>query len=157
MDALAAPSCGEQVMSCTLRDGTKNLQVCLNGSDAVYRYGPPSGALELEITTPVRTVDYLPWPGIGRDIWETVTFANGAFRYEVMSGFSRPLGESDAAPSPTYGSIRITKEDAVIAELICDADSVEWGYGGGLFDAKTALGLCWEGHPIQAWGPCPNE
>ncbi|MEH6644439.1 hypothetical protein [Sulfitobacter sp.] len=145
------------MISCTLRGGTKHRQVCLNGSDAVNKYGPTSGAPELEITTPVGTLDYLPRPGVGCDIWETVTFANGAFRYEVVSGSSRPFGEGDAVPSPTYGSIHITRDDGVIADLTCDADSVEWGYCGGFFDAKTALGLCWEGHPTKAWGPCPSE
>ncbi len=142
-------------MACTLRGGTKHLQICLNGPNAVYKYGPATGAPELEIITAVSTLDYLPWPGIGRDIWESVTFANGSFRYEVAAGFSRPMGEGDAVPSPAYGSIRISRDGTEIAQILCDAGSVDWTYGGGLYDAKSALGLCWTGYPENTWSPCP--
>jgi hypothetical protein len=147
----AAQSCEQQIMSCTLRGGTKTLQVCLNGPDAVYRYGPTGGAPELELTAPVATVEYVPWPGMGRDIWETVTFANGPYRYAVATGFSRTAEDADAVPSNTYGGVTITRDGTGVAELQCDAGSVNWAYGGGLYEAKTASGLCWTGYPDETW------
>jgi len=147
-------------MSCTLRGGARTLQVCLNGPDALYRFGSTGKRPDLEVTTPVSALEYLPWPGIGRDIWETVTFSNGAFRYEVATGFSRiPQDDdgSDAGQPPVYGSVHVTENGAAIADLQCDAGTVEWGYGGGLSDAKSALGLCWTGYPDSIWRPCETQ
>lgn len=144
-------------MTCMLRDGAKTVQVCMNGEDAVYRFGSTGAQPELEITTPLDTVDYLPWPGIGRDIWETVTFANGPYRYEVATGFSRPMEGDDSDLEPTYGSIVITRNALPVTRLECDPGSVDWSYGGGLYDAKTSRGLCWGGYPAEVWLPCSKE
>lgn len=149
--------CQEQIMSCTLGNGAQTLSVCLNGSDAVYRFGPTGATPDLEITTPIGTVDYLPWPGIGRTIWESVSFINDDHIYEVGTGFDRTLGDGDADTPVAFGGVSIRKNGTEIAALRCDEGSVDWGYGGGLYDAKTALGLCWSRWPDNIWLPCAQE
>lgn len=144
-------------MTCTTKAGAQTLSVCLNGADAVYRYGPTKGTPDLEIAAPIRSVGYMPWPGIGRNIWESVTFTNNGYSYEVFTGFDRAVGDGEEDTSQVYGSVSVRKGDDEIAALICDAGSVEWSYGGGLYDAKTALGLCWQHWPENQWQPCPKE
>jgi hypothetical protein len=60
----------EPFLSCTLRNGAKTLDVCIANDTLSYTYGPKSGPAELALTQSARDVDYEPWPGIGRTIWE---------------------------------------------------------------------------------------
>lgn len=144
-------------MSCTLRAGTKSIQVCLNGAQTVYRFGPRGSGPELELTTPTHSVAYHPWPGIGRNIVETVTFENNTYTYQVATGFQRGPDEGEDDIPPAFGGIIIAKDGAEITSISCDIGSVYWSYGGGLFEAKKALGLCWNSGPNPEWLPCPNE
>lgn len=144
-------------MSCTLRSGANTAQVCVNDTDVVYRFGRAGKAPDLELTTPVSTVDYVPWPGIGRTIWESVAFENGAFRYEIGTGFSRRMDDDDPEIPVAFGVISVTENGESIATLKCDKGTVDWGYGGGLFDAKKAQNLCWKSAPENKWISCPTK
>lgn len=111
----------------------------------------------LEITTPIVDLDYLPWPGIGRNIWEAVTFSNDVYDYEVFTGFERGPDEGADGISPVYGGVVITRGALEIASLGCDEGMVKWGYGGGLYDAKAEAGQCWNSHPDNNWTSCSNK
>jgi hypothetical protein len=144
-------------MSCTMNAGAKSVEVCLNNSQTVYRFGPAGGAPELELSVPTRSVDYRPWPGVGLSIFETVTFFNATYSYTVATGFQRGPDEGEDDIPPVFGSILIEEDGREAASLRCDKGSVMWSYGGGLFDAKKALGLCWTSGPDARWMTCPNE
>lgn len=144
-------------MSCTLQTGTMAVQVCLNGAQVTYRFGSIGRLPELELVAPKQSVAYHPWSGFGRNIVETVTFENNAYTYEVATALQRgpDAGEDDIPPA--FGGTIIAKDEIEIKQISCDIGSVNWSYGGGLFDAKTALGLCWKSGPNPAWLPCSKE
>tara|TARA_B110000908_G_scaffold156423_1_gene195571 strand:+ start:751 stop:993 length:243 start_codon:yes stop_codon:yes gene_type:complete len=73
-----AQQCDEEIMSCALQTRTMAVQVCLNGAQVAYRFGPKGRLPELELVAPTQSVAYRPWPGFGRNIVETVTFENNA-------------------------------------------------------------------------------
>ncbi|MEL6573809.1 MAG: hypothetical protein AAFQ64_19320 [Pseudomonadota bacterium] len=148
----AAPvfaSCDTPFMKCTFQGGAKAVEICLSGSDVSYTFGRVGNAAELALSVPVVDVDYLPWPGVGSSIWETVTFYNDGYSYEVLVGFER-----NPENPAHFGGITITKAGQELATLSCDPGSIDWGWGTDLFDAKAAAGLCWDYGRDADWKPC---
>ena len=76
------------VLSCTTGRGTKQLDACITGDRVTYRFGPHT-APDLRLSAPIKEVAHQPWPGIGRAIWESTTFRNGAFSYEVYGAYDK--------------------------------------------------------------------
>lgn len=145
----AIASCDLTFMSCTFEGGAKTVEICLNGSDVTYAFGPTGGAADLALSVPVAEVDYFPWPGVGSSIWETVTFYNDRYSYEVFAGFER-----NPEDPTNFGGINVGRDGEEVANLSCDPESIEWGWDIALFDAKTAAGLCWTYGPENKWVPC---
>ncbi len=141
-------SCPETtVLSCPI--GKKQLAVCLTGTTATYSFGP-QGRPELTLSSSVAALDYTPWNGIGRSIWETVAFHNGPTSYEVWASVDR------MAENPRYeGGVNVLKNGALIAQLTCNPGS-EVSDLGPLEAAKTAAGLCW-GFESRVWGACQAD
>jgi hypothetical protein len=87
---LAAPAqaaCqGDEAFSCQV--GKKTLEICYWKGMLTYRFGP-EGKPELTLNEPLETVDFMPWPGIGRAIWDSVVFENKGVAYEVWSSFDK--------------------------------------------------------------------
>ena len=77
----ASATCqGDEAFSCQI--GKKTLEVCYWKGALIYSYGR-EGKPELTIAEPLETAAYTPWPGIGRAIWDTVSFQNEGNTYEV--------------------------------------------------------------------------
>jgi len=144
-----AAACNLPLMACSFDDGAKTVQVCLSFDQVTYTYGPKFGDPELTLSENVTTIDYLPWPGVGSAIWETVTFYNGDYSYEVLAGFER-----DPENPQSFGGISVRRDDEEVANLTCDPDSVEFGWEVALFDAKRAAGQCWRDAPNRGWYNC---
>ena len=143
-------------MSCQIAGGAKVLDVCFDADMAQYRYGP-AGKPELTLREPVATLTYTPWPGVGRAIWEEVTFANGGHTYTVHGGFDRPMGDEkpEDMTNAHFGGVVVRKGDDILAELLCDPATVDFAWGEGLFDAKQDLGLVWDDRS-QEWIAKPD-
>ena len=148
--ALAECQAGSQVLvSCTLKGGAKQLDTCLMGDQALYRYGPRNGAPELELRHHVRDVDMQPWPGVSRTIWEGFTFFNKDLGYEVYYSIDKGPELTDIR-----GGITVLRGDKTLASLECDPGSViSSGYSLPLYEAKEAAGQCWD-HSQFAWVSC---
>jgi hypothetical protein len=133
----AAAACpgGDEVFSCQI--GAKSLDLCHTGDTLVYSFGP-EGKPELTIAEPLETLDFTPWPGIGRYYWESVRFRNAGFTYEVYSSIER-------GPDATTGrlaELTVFEGETEVARLTCDegtAGSLEAIYG-----LKQAIGQCWD-------------
>jgi len=140
-------STGETVLSCTARGGTKALDVCIEGPQIVYRYGPNGGTPELTMSRTVAEVEHQPWNGVGRSIWESTTFRNGSYAYEVYISVDRM-----AEGNPSYSGVTVYRDSAQIAEVRCDpgSDSMEFW---AVSDAKKAVGICWDPTEFR-WGGC---
>ena len=138
---------GQTVLSCPI--GKKQLEVCLHGGTATYSFGP-KGRAELTLSSPIETLDYTPWNGIGRSIWEAVAFHNDGVSYEVWASVDR------MADNPIYeGGVNVLRGDALVAQLSCDKGSKVSDLDP-LYQAKRAAGQCWN-HETFEWGPpCPG-
>ena len=149
MALAACPPGSETLVSCTFKNGAKQLDTCLIGNQALYRYGPSGGQPELDLAAHVRDVGMIPWPGIGRSIWEAVIFRNADISYEVSYSIDR-----DPENSEMQGGITVMKGDKMLAVLECDPGSVvSGGYSLPLFEAKERAGQCWR-FDSRDWGDC---
>lgn len=147
--AQSAMACETPFIACTFDGGAKAVSVCVSDDAATYVFGPAGGTPDLTLSEPTATVAYTPWPGVGRTIWETVTFRNDGYSYEVFAGIDRaPDGD------PPYGGVIVRDGGQELAALTCDTGSVIFSYDPVLSDAKAAAGLCWGGDPETGWQSC---
>ena len=142
--ASACPSGSETFVSCTVEDGRKSLDVCLEGDVVTYRFGEVGQPPELAMSVPVRDVEFEPWPGWSRSIWEGVTFRRGDYAYEAFGGFDRMAGEGDEVVVEPFGGVIVFRGEEPIAELNCDPGPTGYGFSSAIYDAKIAAGLCWD-------------
>ena len=140
-------------LSCTFSQGRKAVDVCVEGDMLTYRFGAVGKTPDLVMSVPVVNADYTPWPGVSRSIWETVAFLNRGVRYEVTGSIDRNYYENDEVQIEDRGMIEVIKGEQTLATLECDAGSVEFAYGGSIYDAKTAAGQCWDFEGLR-WGTC---
>ncbi len=142
-------------LSCTFSQGRKAVDVCVEGDSMTYRFGRVGKAPDLALSVPVVDVDYLPWPGIGRAIWETVTFQNGKTSYAVTGVIDRKFSDDEEGEiqAEISGVIDVNEGGETLATLECDAGSVNFGYGGSIYDAKKAAGQCYNLEE-QRWESC---
>ena len=145
--AAQCPGNQKTVLSCTMRDGARQVDVCIDGANITYAYGAPGAAPELTLREPVATVAHEPWPGIGRTIWEATTFINRGYAYQVAISVDR-MDES----APPQGSVTVMKAGETLAHLQCDTPGTVIGIWA-VSDAKEAQGLCWQPNLFQ-WGNC---
>lgn len=144
--ALAA--CPETtILSCPI--GKKQLEVCLTGPTATYSFGP-RGRPELVLSDRIETLDYTPWNGIGRAIWETVVFHNGPVSYEVWASIDRM--DRNAAYE---GGVSVLKNGNQVALLRCNPGSRITDFAP-LSDAKAQAGLCWD-MDVTTWVACARQ
>ena len=145
LPALAACP-GETLVSCPI--GANQLQVCNEGNLLTYSFGPP-GAPDLQLASKPELA-YTPWNGIGRTMWETITFTNRNFTYEVVFSFDR-LEEN---ASPKWG-VTVIDGNEIAATLTC-ADQAGNIPFDGLYDQISATGLCWNRESASWASSCPD-
>lgn len=135
----------EELFSCPI--GKKVVEVCSWQGELTYSFGR-EGSPEIILYDPLETVDYSPWPGIGRAMWYMVAFQNEGVIYEVWSSFDR-LDEN----AVMEGGVNVMKGDDVIATLTCDKGEVNTALDR-ITDLKADIGQCWD-YDSQTWtGTC---
>jgi len=149
LTGLTAAADETRLMACTFKDGATQVSVTLDDGIVRYAYGPTGQAPDLALSVPAVEVDYIPWAGIGRSIWEAYAFRNGDYRYEVGMSFDR-----DPESVAVYGGITITKGSEEIARLTCDEGSGYFVYDGQVAQIKQQAGLCVEHGDPTRWVAC---
>jgi len=139
---------GTPLFHCTLQEGAKTLDACLQGDVATYRFGPAAGAADLLLAQPVGQVDMRPWPGVGRWLSEAAVFTNDGYAYRVSYAVDRLSDKPEVT-----GAVEVLRGDAPLAELPCDPGSVSVADLYPLFEAKEAAGQCWS-RETQDWTGC---
>ena len=143
--AADCPPGQEAFTSCQIKGRTTEVLVCFDDRIATYSYGPLGGAPELFLSETIDAVDYEPWSGLGKAISESVTFYNGDYAYVVGGGFDRPFSAEEMERGPgRFGWLEVTRSGARVASLECIPETVSYGFGGGIHDAKIAAGLDWD-------------
>lgn len=156
---MASPAfaiCGgnaEEVFTCTVSGGKKQVTICSGDGIARYLFGKAGRDPELELSAQVAELHYMPWNGIGRSIYEEVAFDNGAHTYTVYAALDRTILEGDPQ-DPISGGVVVTKGDQTLAELTCDAGSVRHSLDG-FYAQKQNLGQCWDHHAFAWTANCP--
>ena len=135
---------GDEAFSC--RIGKKTLDVCYWKGILTYRFGP-EGRPELTLNERMETVDFMPWPGIGRAIWDSVVFENEGVTYEVWSSFDK-MDEN----AVMEGGVNVMQGTETLATLTCNKGSVGRGLEA-LSDLKAGIGQCWD-YDSRTWGLC---
>ncbi|MEX0348049.1 MAG: hypothetical protein AB3N15_01390 [Paracoccaceae bacterium] len=142
----SCPNGQSSFLTCQIEGKPKVMQACYDAEAAHYSFGPRGGPAELALSETYETLGYTPWPGVGRSIWETVTFTNGDYRYVVNGGVDRMFGDEAESenPHPQFGSVTVFKGEKIIAELACDPATVSFSWSDNLYDYKEAAGFEWD-------------
>ncbi|MEM7471321.1 MAG: hypothetical protein AAF340_08210 [Pseudomonadota bacterium] len=154
--ATPAVSCGigeYEVFDCAISGGKKQLRLCTTEQAAIYRFGKTGNAPELELFAPIERFDYRPWNGIGRTLYEQVTFTNQSYGYTVYGVFDRLAEEGNA---DLEGGVIVTDAGAEIAHLTCDAGSVT-ARMDLFYELKTRAGQCWDIQNLLWTTDCPVD
>lgn len=147
------PQGQEAFTSCQIKDRNAEVFVCFDDQIATYSYGPIGGAPEMFLSETIEHVDFEPWSGSGKAISESITFYNGGYAYDVGGGFDRPFSEEEMLlPIRRFGWVEVTESGQRAASLECIPETVSYGFGGGIYDAKVAAGLTWDSHSFT-WAP----
>ncbi len=125
-----------EVFSC--RIGKKILEVCHWKGALVYSFGP-AGKPDLTIAEPLETVAYQPWPGVSNSIWDSVTFANEGYSYEVWTSIARDPEDT----SGLQGGVNVLKGETQQAQLTCDDGTASQPLDV-IYELKEAIGQCWD-------------
>jgi hypothetical protein len=142
---IAAQAEGQfEVFSCTFEGGSKAVIVGVEGDSLVYDFGDGHKTSELSLSESLGSGTYVPWPGVGSAIWESVFFYNDGYAYEVWSSVER-----DPNGPPEAGGINVSNGSKGVAELICDRGTVYSNFAG-LSDEMYARGMCWD-HTSEQW------
>lgn len=139
---------GAPLFHCSFNGGAKTVDICQQAEVVYYRFGPANGAAEQILARDIRGVDMQPWNGVGRAIWEQVTFYNTVYSYIIDYSVER-----DPSGPPAEGRLIVAEEDSEIAELLCDTGSVSVADFYPLFEAKEAAGQCYDRETFS-WMPC---
>ncbi len=134
--ALACP--GTVLFDCPIDAGAKRLTACLTADGVTYAFGRSGAAPELELNRPLDQIDYVPWNGVGRSLYESLTFRNKGYGYHVWSSVDRLDLEQ-----PLTGGVVVFRGEKDLARLDCDVGQVEAAIDL-LFEAKTSVGYCWD-------------
>ena len=143
---------GTPLFHCTVKDGAKSVDLCLQGDVAYYRFGPADGAAEMILAQSAERLHMMPWNGVGRTIYEEAAFTNGPYDYTVYYAIDR-VPEDGEVKAEVSGGVTVIKGDQTMAQLKCDAGSLSVTDVYPLYEAKTAAGQCWDRETFL-WGPC---
>lgn len=148
LSAHAACQAGsEPVQSCSLSGGNKVLDVCLMQDSMSYSFGKAGEDPDLRLSAPITQAGYVPWNGVGRSIYEEVSFYNQGVTYLVWYAVDRTI---DA--HPISGGIVVRQGDKQLATMSCDENSVITGFDA-VYDRMTTLGHCWA-YETHEWVDC---
>jgi hypothetical protein len=131
--ALPVTACPEDqtlFLRCDMERGGKELQLCRGDVQVSYSYGPKGSAPELALSRRVgQGADIVPWPGIGRTVWEAVRLRNDDVIYEVYAGFDKFDAVDPDKPDSRFGGVVVMQDGkGEIAHLKCRAGTVDYSY-----------------------------
>ena len=129
-------ACDAVLLSCTI-NGNRQVTVCLSGADVTYAYGKPGQPPELTLTAAPADGVYTPWNGIGRYVYDSITFPNAGYAYEVWQSVDKMTPDAGLE----YG-VNVMQGDALLKNLTCDAGAQAQPFDS-LYAATEAQGLCW--------------
>ena len=139
--------------SCQIAGRNTEVFVCYDDQIATYSYGPRGEAPDLFLSETIENVDFEAWSGSGSAIHETVTFYNEGFSYSVGGGFERPFSDAEMALGGRhFGWLEVAQNGEVLSRLECVPETVTYGFGAGIYDAKVAAGLNWDDYS-KTWVP----
>ncbi len=140
----AASACPNEsaIFFCSVQG--KPLQICHWKGALIYNYGPEDRP-ELSIAEPLETVQFTPWNGIGKSIWQTVAFPNEGYGYEVWTSVER----DPESTTGLEGGVNVMKDDNVVANLTCDPGTAS-NQLDVIYELKEAIGQCWNFN-AQSW------
>lgn len=157
-EALAGcPQGQEAFTSCQIEGRSTEVFVCFDDRVATYSYGSIGEAPDLFLSETITHVDFEPWSGLGKAIHENVTFYNGDYSFEVGGGFERPFSEEEMLLGGRhFGWLEVAQNGESVSRLECIPETVTYGFGGGIYDAKMAVGLVWDDYS-KTWIPDPHR
>ncbi|MCV6594716.1 MAG: hypothetical protein OIF48_17330 [Silicimonas sp.] len=144
--ALAAPAAAEPYFACEFGQD-RDVTVTHDAETARYAFRHPTNSLTL--TRPFAQIDYTPWPGMGRTIWEEIGFDNAGYRYTVFAGIDR----DPEVTNGRSGGIIVSKDGREIVRLDCRPDSINFPWSTSLLEAMEAAGRCLD-IGSQSWIDC---
>jgi hypothetical protein len=143
--------------SCQIEGRNTDVLICFDDLVATYRYGPVGGDPDLMLSDTIENVDFEAWSGLGKAIHENVTFYNGEYSYEVGGGFDRPFSEEEMLQGiRRFGWLEIAQNGETLHKLECIPETVTYGFGAGIYDAKVTAGLKWD-TSSKTWLPDPSH
>ena len=120
------------------RIGKKTVEICHWRGALIYSF-ESAGKTDLSIAQPLETIAYQPWPGVGSSIWESVTFHNEGYSYEVWTSVERDPDDT----SGLQGGINVLKGEEVRAQLTCDPGTASQSLDV-IYGLKESIGQCWD-------------
>lgn len=112
------------VLSCQIEGGENHLTLCEMEETLVYRFGPKDDP-ELTLTGLKSDLLFTPWTGLGRDIWESVTFENGSFQYDVWASLDKVNAIEDP-DNARQGGVAVYEGANLLAALNCLPSTIEY-------------------------------
>lgn len=126
--AVACPAGMKTFLNCTAKGGAKRIELCVGKKGIRYSYGPARGKPELRLHRPLSAVKHTPWSGVGRNIWEDLTFHNGGYAYTVA------ISRDRMKLSKPYGAVFVERNGREVARVECDPGRIRlelWLLDGG--------------------------
>lgn len=129
----AASDCPEDqplFMSCLIEGRERAVTLCRGDRSVSYRYGPINAEPELTLQRDFGNgAEAVPWPGVGRTVFETVLLRNADVTYEVYGGFDRFRAAEEPDVDTRFGGIIVTQDGrGEIAHLRCRDGSVDYAF-----------------------------
>jgi len=148
----------EAFTSCQIEGRNTEVFVCYDDQVATYSYGTIGKVPDLILSETIENVDFEAWSGLGKAIHEKVTFYNGDYSYEVGGGFDRPFSDEEMllVGKTQFGWLEVAQNGERLSKLTCIPETVTYGFGDGIFDAKVATGLEWD-DSSKTWRPDPSH
>ncbi len=136
----------EEFMSCNIENSKNVLSVCFDDTNAYYSFGPQGRSPDLALSEPIEMIDYTPWPGVGRAIWESLTFRNDEYSYTVVAGFDRMFGDEteEDHPTPHFGEVQVKRDGETLVNLSCERGRTAFAWTPDIYEAKEAAGYEWD-------------
>ena len=138
---------GEVFFSCQIK--ARTLELCLTADAVRYSFGKTTP--ELTITANLSQVEYTPWDGIGRSMWQSVRFYNAGVSYDVWASIDK-MGDAGDPDNVWTGGVIVAQGQVTLAELVCTTPP-EPPFIDRLYDAKQSIGQCWD-FDTRVWAGC---
>lgn len=150
----ACPSGFDPFTICDINSRGAVVAVCHDNTTVTYSYRTVGENPELTLSETINNIDYFPWDVPG-PLSGSVTFHNGTYAYEVVSVFKADPFDGAASGVNHFGWVTVTQNGETVDRLECRPEPVRYAYGSGIYEAKEAAGLFWDGYE-KGWVSLPD-